>query len=145
MGDLNLPDLAKVNFDPKLKVVGTDNQKSTPNHKWTELVANEAEITDFLREQRNKLSHEGENRGLHVPQKSKQHFLLRRRTKKVSQLQQIVPDHVFYPTLSELRAPTETSYSHVGQGAALTPQCLTSKGQRNLLRISKPRKYPYKN
>ena len=38
MGDLNLTDLAKVNFDPKLKAVGTDNQKSTPDHKWTELV-----------------------------------------------------------------------------------------------------------
>ena len=37
-GDLNLPDLAKVNFDPKLKAVGTDNQKSTPDHKWAELV-----------------------------------------------------------------------------------------------------------
>ena len=37
-GDLNLPDLAKVNFDPKLKAVGTDNHKSTPDHKWTELV-----------------------------------------------------------------------------------------------------------
>ena len=51
----------------------------------------------------------------------------------------------FYTYMSELQAPTVTCYSQVDQGAALTPPCLTSKGQRNLLRISKPRKYPYKN
>ena len=37
-GDLNLPDLAKVNFNPKLKPVGTDRQRRTPFHMWTELV-----------------------------------------------------------------------------------------------------------
>ena len=37
-GDLNLGDLAKVNFDPKLTAVGTDRQRRTPNHMWTELV-----------------------------------------------------------------------------------------------------------
>jgi len=44
-GDLNLGELAKVNFDPKLTPVGTDKQKKTPNQLselvkklWTELV-----------------------------------------------------------------------------------------------------------
>ena len=37
-GDLNLGELAKVNFDPKLTAVGTDRQRKTPNHRWTELV-----------------------------------------------------------------------------------------------------------
>ena len=37
-GDLNLGDLAKVNFDPKLTAVGADRQRRTPNHMWTELV-----------------------------------------------------------------------------------------------------------
>ena len=37
-GDLNLGALAKVNFDPKLTAVGTDRQRRTPNHMWTELV-----------------------------------------------------------------------------------------------------------
>ena len=37
-GDLNLGDLAKVNFDPKLTAVGTDRQRRTPFHMWTELV-----------------------------------------------------------------------------------------------------------
>ena len=37
-GDLNLGELAKVNFDPKLTPVGTNKQRKTPNHMWTELV-----------------------------------------------------------------------------------------------------------
>lgn len=37
-GDLNLPELAKVNFDPKLTAVGTDRQRKTKEHMWTELV-----------------------------------------------------------------------------------------------------------
>ena len=37
-GDLNLGDLAKVNFDPKLTPVGTDRRRKTPNHMWTELM-----------------------------------------------------------------------------------------------------------
>ena len=37
-GDLNLGDLARVNFDPKLTPVGTDRQRKTPNHMWTELM-----------------------------------------------------------------------------------------------------------
>ena len=32
-GDLNLGELAKVNFDPRLTAVGTDRQRKTPNRK----------------------------------------------------------------------------------------------------------------
>ena len=37
-GDLNLGDLAKVNFDPKLTPVGTDKRRKTTNRMWTELM-----------------------------------------------------------------------------------------------------------
>jgi endonuclease/exonuclease/phosphatase family metal-dependent hydrolase len=39
-GDLNLGDLAKVNFDPKLTPVGTDKKRKPPNHIiwWTAVV-----------------------------------------------------------------------------------------------------------
>ena len=37
-GDLNLGDLAKVNFNPKFTAVGTDRQKMTINRRWTELI-----------------------------------------------------------------------------------------------------------
>ena len=36
--DLNLGDLAKVNFDSKLTPVGTDRRRKTTNHMWTELM-----------------------------------------------------------------------------------------------------------
>jgi hypothetical protein len=36
-GDLNLPDLERVEFDPRLKPIGVDGQIKTPDHMWSEL------------------------------------------------------------------------------------------------------------
>ena len=37
-GDLNLPELAKVEFDPSLTPVGVDGQERTIDHMWTGLI-----------------------------------------------------------------------------------------------------------
>jgi hypothetical protein len=37
-GDLNLPELAKVEFDPNLTPVGIDGQGRTIDHMWTGLI-----------------------------------------------------------------------------------------------------------